>query len=292
MNQRIQLIAVPVLALAIAGCGAVVPTASPEPPSAVDPTPPTSGVSPVPSALSGSTSTPGPTSTPPPGAGTRFDSATLSADGKTLTLAFVGGQAFSLTNPCSAAYTAWAEVVGDVLRAAVVNVTPVLPTLPPSVSCDAVGYGRTASVELPAPFEGSRVEDLAGYVHFVRPPEGLAELTGLPGDWQLRSQHDVEESPTGRWLRVYAPTADPPLDGSKGHVDFYQSFGGAANVSGGDERRDVTVDGKPALLYRNPPDGELVLVWLLEGNGMALVANEADFSADALIELAASARLP
>ncbi len=136
------------------------------------------------------------------------------------------------------------------------------------------------------------MEDLAGYVHFVRPPDGLAELTGLPGDWQLRSQHDVEESPTGRWLRVYAPTADPALDGSKGHVDFYQAFGGAANVSGGDEHRDVTVNGKPALLYRNPPDGELVLVWLLEGNGMALVANEADFSADALIKLAESAELP
>ena len=53
----------------------------------------------------------------------------------------------------------------------------------------------------------------------------------------------------------------------KGHVDFYQAFGGAANVSGGDEHRDVTVNGKPALLYRNPPDGELVLVWLLEETG-------------------------
>ena len=234
-------------------------------------------------------STLGPTTTPPPGGRARFDTATLSADGKTLTLAFVGGQSFSPTNPCSAAYTGWAEAVGDVLRAAVVDVTPVLPTLAPNVSCDAIGYERSVSIELPAPFEGARVEDLAGNVHFVRPPDGLAVLTGLPSDWQLRTQKDVEDSPTGRWLRVYAPTADPPLDGSKGHVDLYQAFGGAANVSGGDEHRDVTVNGKPALLYRNPPDGELVLVWLLGGNGMALVANEADFPADALVKLAESA---
>ena len=134
--------------------------------------------------------------------------------------------------------------------------------------------------------------DLAGNTHFIRPPDGLAVLTGLPGDWQLRTQKDVEDSPAGRWLRVYAPTADPPLDISKGHLDLYQAFGRAADVSGGDEHRDVMVNGNPALLYRNAPDGELVLVWLLGGNGMALVANEADFPADALVKLAESASLP
>jgi hypothetical protein len=292
MNQRIHVIAVAVLALVLAACGALVPTESPKAPVAVDPTPPTAGESPLASAAADPGATLGLTTTPPPGTRSAFDSASLSADGRTLTLAFVGAQSFSLDNPCSAAYTAWAEAVGDVLYAGVVDVTPPQPTLPPNVFCDAVGYERTASVQLPEPFEGARVEDLAGYVHFVRPPDGLVELTGLPSAWQLRSQRDVEESRTGRWQRVYAPTADPPPGESKGHVDFYQAFGGAANVSGGDEHRDVSVNGKPALLYRNPPDGELVLVWLIGPNGMALVANEADFSADALIRLAESAELP
>jgi hypothetical protein len=292
MNERNRLIGIPILALVIAGCGAVVPSGSPVAPLAVDPTPPTSGVTPLATASSAPASTVGPTSTRPPGGLARFDTATLSADSKTLTLAFVGGQSFSATNPCSSAYTAWAEAVGDVLYAAVVDVTPPLPSLAPNVACDAVGYARTASVDLPAPFGGARVIDLAGNVHFIRPPDELAVLTGLPDGWQLRSQRDVEDSPTGRWLRVYAPTADPPLDISKGHLDLYQAFAGAANVAGGDEHRDVTVNGQPALLYRNPLDGELVLVWLLGGNGFALVANEADFPADALIRLAESARLP
>ena len=299
MNERNRLIGMPILALVIAGCGAVVPSGSPSAPLAVDPTPvavnptpPTSGASPLATASSEPTSTVGPTSTRPPGDLARFDTATLSADNKTLTLAFVGGQSFSPTNPCSSAYTAWAEAVGNVLYAAVVDVTPPLPSLSPNVSCDAVGYGRTASVELPAPFEGARVIDLAGNTHFIRPPDGLAVLTGLPSDWQLRTQKDVEDSPAGRWLRVYAPTADPALDISKGHLDLYQAFGRAADVSGGDEHRDVKVNGDPALLYRNAPDGELVLVWLLGGNGMALVANEADFPADALVKLAESASLP
>jgi hypothetical protein len=236
----------------------------------------------------------------PPGARAQFDAASLSADGLTVTLTFVGGKPFSPADPCSSAYEAWAEVVGDVLYAGVVDVTPILvapsplPLMSPAivVACDAVGYARTASVELPAPFIGTRVEDIAGYVHFVRPPDGLVELAGLPAGWSLRSQRDVGDSPTGRWVRVYAPTANPPIDRSKGHLDFYQAYGQATGVSGGDARREVTVNGKPAVLFRSAPDGELVLVWLLGSNGLALVANESDISADALIKIAGSAKLP
>ena len=299
MNRRIQPIAAPVVALLIAACGPSGQTGGTESRSTVDATEAPSGALANPTPAASPPFALGPVTTPPPGAGARFDSASMSADGMTVTLRFVGGKPFSPTDPCSSAYTAWAEAVGDVLYAAVVDVTPDVAapsTSPPTssilVACNAMGYDRTASVTLSAPFAGARVEDVAGNVHFARPPEGLVELAGLPSGWSLRSQGDVNDSPTGRWQRVYASTANPPLDGSRGHLDFYQAFGQAAGVSGGDERREVTVNGKPAVLFRSAPDGELVLVWLLGSNGLALVANETDFPADALIRVAESARLP
>jgi hypothetical protein len=51
----------------------------------------------------------------------------------------------------------------------------------------------------------------------------------------------------------------------------------------------VVVNGQPATLYRWPPNGELVLVWRLGNDGLALVAYEQQFSVDELIALADSA---
>ena len=63
-------------------------------------------------------------------------------------------------------------------------------------------------------------------------------------------------------------------------------------MTGGDEVRGVQVNGTPATLYRNAPDGELVLVWMLGGDGLGLVVNEADFSQDDAIRLAETVRAP
>jgi hypothetical protein len=242
----------------------------------------------------GATPIPGLTTTPPPGLYTRFATASLSADGRTLTLNFVGGPEYAADDPCSIAYAGWAEAAGDVLYAAITDVTE--RTRPPGVetpqACDAVGHARTVSVALAAPFTGARLVDLAGYVHFLRAPDGLVELHGLPAGWTLRSASDVGESPTGRWLRVYAPIADPPRSTSKGHLDLYQASGGPVLVSGGDEVRAVTVNGQAATLYRSAPDGELVLVWTLGGDGLAITANETDFTADELVRLAEGATVP
>ena len=103
---------------------------------------------------------------------------------------------------------------------------------------------------------------------------------------------DVEESETGRWQRTWTKggAADPAS--SKGKIDLYQAFDGPANVTGGDEVRDVQVNGTPATLYRNAPDGELVLVWMLGSDGLALVVNEADFPQDEAIRLAETVRAP
>jgi hypothetical protein len=231
---------------------------------------------------------------PPPGQITRFETAAFSADRRTLTLHFVGGPEYSASDPCSIAYSGWAEAAGDVLYAAVVDVTQRVrpPEAPTPQACDAMGHGRTVSVALAAPFSGGRLVDLAGYVHLLRTPDGLVELHGLPAGLALQSASDVEDSPTGRWLRVYTPSTPPQQGTSKGRLELYQAFGGPVEVSGGDEVRSVLVNGQPATLYRLSADGELVLVWTLRGDGLAIVANEADFSTDALIRLAESATLP
>ena len=261
-----RLLSLTVVALALVACDGALLTTEPfstQPPPAV--------------------SVPG--TTPPPGGIVQFSNVELSDGKRVLTIDFVGGRFSASGDPCSRDYAGWAEAVGDRLAVAIVDVTPPRP----SVICTAEGYGRSVAVRLPVPFVGSRIDDLAGYVHFLRAPTGLAELGGLPAGWLLRAEADVAESPTGRWLRTYSPAAVPPTGTSKGRIDLYQAFGGPASVSGGEEHRTVTVNGQRATLYRSPPDGELVLEWMLGTDGLALVANETDVSVEALIELADSA---
>jgi hypothetical protein len=225
-----------------------------------------------------------PGSTPPPGGIVPFSKAELGDGNQVLTIDFVGGRFSASGDPCSRDYAGSAEAVGDRLAVAVVDVKPPRP----NVICSAEGYERSVAVRLPAPFVGSRIDDRAGYVHFLRAPAGLAELRGLPAGWLLRAETDVADSPTGRWLRTYSPAAVPPTGTSKGRIDLYQAFGGPASISGGEEQRTVTVNGQRATQYRSTPDGELVLVWMLGTDGLALVANEADFSVETLVELAES----
>jgi hypothetical protein len=266
-----------VLVLVGAACAAPSPTVPPSP-----------GAS-----QGGSSGDPATSLDPPPGDAVRIDTAAISDDGSTLTVKFVGGKDYDPADPCTNHYFGWARESEGSLRVKVVDDTPVPPPTPtPQIpfACDLVGYGQTIAIRLDRPFLGSRVEDLAGFVHFVRPPDGLATIA-VPDGWTEATQRDVEESPTGRWQRTWTKggAADPGT--SKGKVDLYQAFDGPANVTGGDEVRDVQVSGTPAKLYRNT-DGELVLVWSLGNDGLALVVNETDVPPDEAIRLAETVRLP
>jgi hypothetical protein len=210
---------------------------------------------------------------------------TLSRDGRQIALDFVGARAYSPDDPCSADYAAKVTVVEGVLEVGVEESRRATPT--EGTACDAMGHARSLEVNLDEPFTGSVWHDLNGYVHFLAPPDRLVELAGLPDGWELRAQRDVEESATGRWERTYSP--DPsPADATRSVV-LYQSFDGPVNVTGGTEERQVVVDSRPATLYRWPANGELVLVWRLGNDGLALVAYEQQFSVDQLIALAESA---
>jgi hypothetical protein len=216
---------------------------------------------------------------------TPIERLTLSGDGRRLTLAFAGAREYSPGDPCSADYAATADVVRGVLEVGVEESRR--PAASEGAGCDAMGHARSLRVDLHEPFTGSAWRDLSGYLHFLAAPAGLVELAGLPSGWGLRDQRDVEESPTGRWERTYSPDRTPS-DQTRTLV-LYQSFGGPVNVTGGTDERQVAVGGRPATLYRWPPTGELVLVWRLGNDGLALVAYEQRFSVEQLIALAESA---
>lgn len=213
---------------------------------------------------------------------------TLSDDGRRIELEFTGAQAYSPDDLCSADYTATAGVIENVLEVGVA-----LSRQPPAsegTACDAMGHARNLEVSLDEPFTGTVWRDLTGYVHFLAPPEGLLELKGMPDGWELRAEGDMEDSPTGRWERTYSP--DASLTDETKRLVVYQSFNGPVMTTGGDQQTSVTVNGQPATLSRWPPTGELVLVWRLGNDGLALVAYESEFTIDELIGLAESAAPP
>ena len=216
-----------------------------------------------------------------------FDAWTFSANRRSVTIDFVGGPEFDPQNPCSIAYHGTADIEHEEL---VVGIYPEPnPNRPADLVCTAEGYFRSLTLSLSAPFEGSRVRDLAGQLWFLETPDNLVEITGLPDAWVLRSEESLPESPTGRWSRVYALPGTSVVPGtSVGQVELFQAFGAPANVTGGDVQPDVLVNGTHATLYVWEPAGEMVLVWQIGADGVALVGNLADFTRAEFIELAES----
>ena len=216
----------------------------------------------------------------------------FSDDRRSLTLHFVGAREHTEEEPeCTADYLGWASTVVDTLEVAIVNTVPMRSAgrtdAGVAIECDLIGYGREATVELTAPFAGSMLRDLAGYLYFLERPAGAVALSGLPVGWELRAEDSLPESPSGRWRQVYSPVEDPDLGDSR--LEFIQSFDEPVNATGGDEVRAIDVNGASATLYRHPPVGELVLAWRdSDGDGFAIVVNESDITSDELVTLARS----
>jgi hypothetical protein len=224
---------------------------------------------------------------PPSERAVPIDTIDLSDDGQTVALRFIGSAPYVELDPCTASYSGLARVEDDVLEVGVVIEVGMLEhgEIPEDgYACDAMGYEREVTVDLAEPFTGIDVRDLVGFTSFLGRPPGLAELTALPNGWGVRSEGDLPESPSGRWSRIYSPAVDPMT--SDPRLEVIQAFDGPADVSGGEEQSVVSVAGFEATLYRHAPSGELVLVWRPGPDGLALVANEKDFSAERLIELA------
>lgn len=158
-----------------------------------------------------------------------------------------------------------------------------------SFACEDVGDEREVTVDLAEPFTGIEVRDLAGFTRFLVRPPGLVELTTLPDDGRYGPRVICRRAqPDGG--RLYSPQVDP--NASDPRLELIQAFDAPLDVSGGEEQSVVSVAGFEATLYRHAPSGELVLVWRPGSDSLALVANEDDFSAERLIELAETVALP
>jgi hypothetical protein len=214
----------------------------------------------------------------------RLEDMSLDADHRTLHLQFIGAAPYQAGDPCSAAYTAKTEVVGDELQVAVYQLRNPYQSATP-VPCLAIGVIRHLVVTLAQPFDGLVANDLSGDVYFLRPPPTLARITGLPAGWVLIHQGNLPGS-SRLWLRAWSPTPGwPPAEGAS-VVMLTQCFGQPVNCSGGQNPEPVTVNGSPAVLFEYA--GDLTITWQLGGDGMALEGNLRDFSKAAFVALASS----
>jgi hypothetical protein len=80
-----------------------------------------------------------------------------------------------------------------------------------------------------------------------------------------------------------------------GRLVLYQAFGSTGEWSDtrsekarerGAEQLAVTVNGDAQTLWRDGTSGELLLSWTLEGKSLGLVGNNADMTADQLVNMA------
>jgi hypothetical protein len=227
---------------------------------------------------------------------TSIDGVRLSDDGRVVHLEFIGGPPFDPVDQCSVAYSAHAAVVGDELHLAVWESGRPAQLLP--VECPAVGYHRQIEVALDEPFEGYVARDLKGLresasgrslpvLFLSRPPD--TALLDLPAGWELAEEATIMDSATGGWRQSF--TSGPSSAMPRGQLVLYQFFGHASPYGGDGTRSRVEVNGQPATLSLEP-NGQILVRWRLGEHGLTILAHGADFSAEELIALAETARLP
>lgn len=136
-----------------------------------------------------------------------IDDVKLSKDLRQAFVHFTGAGEFSAGNPCSAKHDGTASIDGDELVIGIYALAHPMP-LPSGVGCDLIGYPRSITLDLPAPFTGNLVHDLHQQVLLLAPPDGLAVIQGLPVGWELRDEETLGDSMTPRWMRTYAPPGD------------------------------------------------------------------------------------
>lgn len=226
----------------------------------------------------------------PAGPAAPIDNVTLAGDGRSLHVDFIGGREFDVNDPCSIAYDGTAKVVGDDLE---IGIYPQQhPMAQDGAVCTMEGHARSIDLSLDDPFDGVLVHDLSGQTLLLAPPPGLAVIGELPHGWSLRREESLHGSLTPRWQRIWSPDPDPWLSDRASMFTLIQAFGGPVETTGGDRLSSVHVNDQPARLAQNPSSGELVLVWSLGEDELALVGNLRDFGRDEFISLAESVAVP
>jgi hypothetical protein len=217
-----------------------------------------------------------------------FDAWTFSGARDSVKVEFFGAPELDLQNPCSKAYRGAARIDGDELVIGIYP-EPFPGDVPNGLVCTGEGHRRSLEIALAEPFHGWRIRDLAGQVFFLEEPPGQVEIGALPDGWLEHDGESLSGSPTGRWSRIYTLAGRVPQRGSSvGQLELIQAFGAPAEVTGGDLQPDVELNGETATFYIWPPTGEMVLVWWVDGDGVALVGNLEDFTREEFIALAES----
>lgn len=224
---------------------------------------------------------------PPDARPVHFNDVTLSEDGRSVHVEFIGFRAFNPDDACSVDYRGNAKIVDDELQ---VGIYPKPHPVPAGTVCDLAGHFRALDLALDEPFTGLRVRDLAGQVVLLRPPPNLARVTRLPLGWELRSEDSQLGSDTPSWRRVWSPDPSPP--GPDRMLTLVQTFGGSIGTSRGEEISTVQINGQTTQLSVYPPSGEMVVRWSLGEDEFELTGNLRDFSRDEFIALAESVSLP
>jgi hypothetical protein len=275
-----------------AACGvAPAPSADPLASPGADPTPLVVAASPAPGdAVSFS---PRPLAVRPDSAEAGgFDTARISEDGRLLVLEVIAGAPWDPRNPqCTQLLTGWAGIEDGVLVAAVVDVTPPLASPDPELACAAMGHLQEVRIPLAVPYRGWLIRELGTHhPHLLRAPDRSQTLAGLAPRWVVVREEDAtnpERWTVPVWRTTWTANGGPMTGtGEPGQVDLYLGFGDASGITGSSPGSDVEVGGRPGVLYRDAERGELVLVWMIDGDGLAIVANEADIPEADLFRLA------
>jgi len=100
----------------------------------------------------------------------RIDSAELSADGRTITVHFIGSKGYLASDPCSEDYEPWVGIMGIDVRVGIVAVShPGDAVQPPNTICTHEGHGYTFHLRLPFSANGSTVRDLLTNAPLIEP---------------------------------------------------------------------------------------------------------------------------
>jgi hypothetical protein len=218
-----------------------------------------------------------------------FEGVNLADDGRSVRVDFVGGREFDPGDPCSVAYEGAAEIVDEELLIGIFAIQHPMP-LAPNQGCDAMGHSRSLTFVLDETFEGSVVRGLAGQVLFLDPPPGLATIGLLPEGWLLRREGNILHGAAPRWERTWSPDPDPWLSEGDSLLTLYQAFGGPVEATGAEPQPPVQINGQDAEFWLHPPTGEMVLVWSLGDDEVALVGHLGDFTEEEFIKIAESVK--
>ena len=213
-----------------------------------------------------------------------IDNATLSADGRSVDIVVIGPYPMSEGKPCGADYALSSDLVGNVLH---VTATEVASRQGDCSLVELVCCEHHLTALLPEGNIVDTVHDVGGMIPncdlFVRRPEGLYQLNGLPPGWTLCREWAEWN---GTWMRLYSPMVDA-AEGDPNTLLFGTTFGGQFTTEPESLEPPVTVRGQPAQYERYPGvNNQIQLQWLVDGQKLWLEAFEPHFFISDLVKLA------